>query len=229
MKTKFRKTLSFSDIQSFLESKEGYLERITNGWLRGESFSDHIGESVHAVAAAPPEEREKVLADQLQLAPLEEREQLEQIVRTRVNESESLAQSEQLANRMKERLISYFDEETGWTLKAKPDERSEVVDRFGGTTIQITELKNASFLKEKHRQQLFFFAMVLSLAQGISRPIKLVVRLLGSGTEEVFWYSPKATERKLVEVRRLIHKIEDFLASVDNGPQPRAERLDIAA
>lgn len=229
MKTRFRKTLSFSDIQAFLESQEGYLERITSGWQRGESLSDQIGETVHAVAAAPPEERETVLAQQLQLAQEEDREQLEKIVRERVTGGEALAATEGLTNRRKEKLISYFDQDSGWTFKAKPDEMAEVDDGFGGTTVQITELKNARFMREKHRQQLYFFAMVLSLAQGFSRPIKLIVRLLGSGTSQVFWYSPKLTEKKLCEVRSLIHKIEAFLASVEKRQELSTETVEPVA
>lgn len=227
MKTRFRKTLSFSDIQAFLESKEGYLDRITSGWQRGETLSDHIGETVHAVAAAPPEEREKVLAEQLQLAQVEDREQLEKIVRERVNNGEALAATEGLTNRRKEKLISYFDQESGWTFKAKPDEMAEIDDGFGGTTVQITELKNARFLKERHRQQLYFFAMVVSLAQGFSRPIKLIVRLLGSGTSQEFWYSPKLTEKKLGEVRSLIQRIEAFLTSVENRQELQAVAMNL--
>lgn len=223
MKRVFRKTLSFSDMQTFFESQEAYLDRITRGYQRGEMFSDHVGECVHAVAAASSEEREAILAQQLELAPPEDRQELATTVRERVQSGETLAANERLSDRVKETLISYFDQKSGWILKAKPDEMSEVDDGFGGKTVQITELKNARFLREKHRKQLFFFAMVLSLTQGISKPIKLVVRLLGSGTSQVFWYSPKQTERKLLEVQRVIHKIEEFLTMVGNRQELQKE------
>jgi hypothetical protein len=125
--------------------------------------------------------------------------------------------------------MQYVDPVSGWTLKAKPDEVAEVEGRFGGKIPQITDLKNACFLREKHKRQLFFFGMVLCLARGITTPIKLVVRLLGSDKSEVFWYSPKMTERKLEEVRTVIHRIEDFLETVEKRKESPVDPIASAA
>ena len=225
-----RKTLSFSDMQTFLESPEAYLNRINNGYQRGKTPIDHIGESVHAVAAASLGERDQVLRKQLSLVKEEEREQLEKIVRERVNSSESMAAREGQSHRKKEQLIKYLIPGVmDWTLVAVPDEIAEVDDGFGGKILQITDLKNAFILKERHKRQLFFFGMVLCLALGINKPIKLVVRLLGSGRSIVFWYSPKMTERKLAEVCAVIQRIEKFLEAVEKRHELPVYTMDQAA
>lgn len=206
------KTISFSDMWAFRECPSCYLERVTRKRRPAENIYEAVGEGAHAAIAAPVEEREAILKEHVGKLPSELQEEAEKLMREHIRANERLVQTDAAANRQPEKQLSWFDEISGWTLKAKPDEIG-FITREDSVVLQITDLKTARYMKGKHKEQLYFFGLVASLALKHRGPIKLVLRLLGSESEHVFWYSHLSTERTLLKVRTLIGEIEKFLSN----------------
>jgi|AGTN01.3.fsa_nt_gi hypothetical protein len=207
------KTISFSDLWAFRECPFCYLERIRRKRKPPANIYEAVGEAAHAAIVAPEEEREAIIEKYISQLPEEQQEQAGKMICEHIRANARLVQQDESINRKPEKQLSWFFESIGWILKAKPDEIGYYTDSRGAKVLQITELKTASFLKAKHKEQLYFFGLVASLALGHRGPIKLVLRLLGSETEQVFWYSHFSTERSLAKVRSLIGEIETFLAN----------------
>lgn len=203
-----RKTLSYSDMATFLDDPEKYIERVTSPRKPPEHIHQLVGNVVHAMAPASAEKREQILERQLNSFPEEELAEARERINRFLDAADSL--SREGDGKASEVQLSWKDPVTGWTLKAKPDELS-MLDWGNGEMMEIADLKTASRLKYQHKSQLFFFGLVATLARNYQGPIKLVVKLLGSGTEETFWYSPKATGRSLDKVRNIIRQIERLL------------------
>jgi len=206
------KTISFSDMWAFKQCPFCYLERVTRRRRPAETVYEAVGEGAHAAIAAPAEEREAILRKYVSQVSPEQQEEAEKLMREHIRANERLVEGDQSSDRQPERQLSWLFEETGWTLKAKPDEIGFYTDQSGLRVLQITDLKTASWIKPKHKEQLYFFGLVASLALDHRGPIKLVLRLLGSETEQVFWYSHFSTQRSLARVRALIGEVETFLA-----------------
>lgn len=206
------KTISFSDMWAFRECPSCYLERVTRKRRPAETIYEAVGEAAHAAIAAPSEQRETILKEHISRLPSEQQAEAEKLMREHIYANERLAQADAATGRKSEKQLSWFDEVSGWTLKAKPDEIGFIV---GGDSavLQITDLKTARFMRGKHKEQLYFFGMVASLALNHRGPIKLVLRLLGSESEHVFWYSHFSTQRSLLKLRDLLAEIEMFLAN----------------
>ena len=205
------KTISFTDMKVFLESKEAYLERITTGWKRSDSVPALVGEGAHALAASDEADREGILKEQLEQVPDEERETVERLIREAVANDDNLAENQNIVWRRHERQFSWTDPVTGWTLKAKPDEIALTVEESGGVVLQVAERKTARYLRRKHKDQVFWEGMLVRLQLGYNGPLRLLVRLLGSGTEHTFWHSRKVMDRCLENVRAVIRQIETYL------------------
>jgi hypothetical protein len=213
MAREFRKTLSYSDLATFLEDQELYIERITSPRKPWEHLHQLVGETVHAMAAADDRARDRILDRRLAEVPEEEKEAARSKIMQMIETADALATPAEKTSQ--EEQLSWKDPVTGWILKAKPDEISMLEK---GRLMQISDLKTASRLKYKHKSQLFFFGLVAALAKNYQGPIRLVVKLLGSGLEESFWYSPKATERSLEGIRATIARIEALL--IERGILP---------
>lgn len=206
------KTISFSDIWAFKQCPFCYLERMKRRYRPAETIYEAVGEGAHAAIAAPAEEREAILQKYISQVSPEQQEEAEKMMREHIRANERLVDRDESSDRQPEKQLSWFFEATGWTLKAKPDEIGFYTDQSGLRVLQITDLKTARWIKPKHKEQLYFFGLVASLALDHRGPIKLVVRLLGSETEEVLWYSHFSTQRSLAKVQALIGEIETFLA-----------------
>jgi len=210
------RTLSFSDLRTFQECHYAYVERLTFGFAPTDTIAGAAGEATHALAAVPADEREATLASQLEQLPEDQREKVEGLIRDYTRAADELSLQAAVRNREAEKLLSWRDPVTGWVLKAKPDQIG-FVDSEGQDVLQITELKTARFLRTKHKNQLYFFAMLASLALNFTGPIRLALHLLGSSTPVVFWYSHKATERSLDRVRSVIRQIETVMAETEKS------------
>ena len=96
---------------------------------------------------------------------------------------------------------------TGIKIYAKPDELFFFEDAINQQVMQITDIKTGYRVQRRHKDELFLFGLIASLAKEYYQSIRLVVRMLGSQTEEVFWYSPKLTARCLDELRDTIRQM----------------------
>ena len=109
MAREFRKTLSYSDLATFLEDQELYIERITSPRKPWEHLHQLVGETVHAMAAADDRARDRILDRRLAEVPEEEKEaarsKIMQMIETAdalATPAESTSQEEQLSWRSEE-------------------------------------------------------------------------------------------------------------------------------
>ncbi len=215
------KRLSFSDLWAFNECPQQFLWRRQR--VRGE-FTVHqaVGNVVHKLAAEGDSEAAREYATR-QLARFTPGEQAEanQRIEALAQANEEMSGEDTSCDRKPEKLVIWKDPISGWELVAKPDEVSVTQGRKGLDLLQVTDIKTGGRLKKKHKEQIYFFGMVVSLARDYHGPVKLVVRLLGSRAsqstalpsshvpgEEVLWYSPHLTGKQLDKVRRVIQGIE---------------------
>src|SRR5262249_3718829 len=149
-----------------------------------------VGDTVHAAVAAKPEERAQVIAQFLEKLPEEDREIAAEAVEDLVATADELEDESDATDLKKEKQLSWFDPETGWTLKAKPDETGMTMNDYGREIPMVLDKKTAIHPKYKSRRaalkaldkckrQVFFFGLVYSLVNNYHGPIKLVVRFLG--------------------------------------------------
>jgi len=194
-----------------------------------------IGDLTHrAVAEDDLDTRESELKAQIASLPAADRLEAERIVRELIENDDKLDTGEVHEQKKDKVLLSCPAPIVGWTLLAKPDETGLVdSDRKPLVTIvqtvengaavvadqvlQIVEKKTAYVLRKKHKDQVFFAGMVAQIGKALGHegPIKLVIRLLRSKTEHVFWYSRAATERNLHRVGAVIRRIENAIAKDD--------------
>jgi hypothetical protein len=212
-----RKSLSFSDMRAFMDCPWSYLERITSKRRPPERIEEIVGEATHDLAAAPVEQRQPILSKYIRDTDPTQRAEVEKLVRERISVADQMSQSASHVGEKinKEKPLSWFDPVSGWQLFAKPDETKFFLTEHGVHVLDIIELKTGYVLKKKHREQLYHFGMVASLALNHQGPIRLVVRLLGSGKSHEFRYYHGATAGSLAKVRAMIEQIEQFLAATE--------------
>jgi len=124
-------------------------------------------------------------------------------------------------------VYKWLFEAIGWTLCAKPDkvefvvedgrEIMEITDYKSGNSYEYTDPRSNEIVyrpKRKHKEQIFFFALVVSLAQSWTGPIRLKIRYWGNKAEcQPMWFSHRRTDERLDEVARQIKLIEGYLAA----------------
>ncbi|MBZ0188188.1 MAG: PD-(D/E)XK nuclease family protein [Candidatus Obscuribacterales bacterium] len=206
-----RRILSHSDITLFLEDPDAFLLKITGKPRPPETLYQIVGNVVHRLASGT----DKCAGDEFIRRRLEQlseadKEKAFNLIRKHMDAIAYLDESYTEGSPDREKKLAWTDPVTLWSLVAKPD---ELIIAHGNDYMQIADFKTAFRLSPKHKEQLYFFAMVASLATGYKGPVRLVVKLLGSRCKEVFWYSPKATARSLSIVRSVIARIEVFLVS----------------
>lgn len=213
-----QRSVSFSDIWAFLLCELRYMFYKLGADRVEDRPHDIVGQIVHeAVAKGDAGARQDKLETQLKALPKDQRAEVEADAQKCLENSETLEAEDDGKYRVRtERLIRVTDEETGWDLVAKPDEISRVIDdKFGKEVIQVVDKKTAHRLKDRDRDQVFFFGLVVYLKNRLtfSGSIKLVVKLLRADYRPVrtFWFSRSRVNEQLEEVRSVIRRIEAAL------------------
>lgn len=240
-----RRSISNSDIEAWLECHLQYLFRRRGVRKTQPPEVQHIvGDATHEVAAVEdPQERVNIVARQLERLPVEKREEAARLITKHVAVADQLdeAEEETVVEREKEKLERWTDPVTGWDFVMKSDKIGYIRDERGREVMQISDRKTsvhprykrnwrtAKRQTEKVRRQLFFFALVASLARGYLWAIKLVAEFTGEpepGAEVnrhyeddnpgvassehtlTFWSAPRMREKALVQLRTVIGEIE---------------------
>lgn len=205
------RTLSFSDMALYLEDREAYYRKLTEPRQQPGTVPELVGAVVHRMASTNSQDAdEEPFSDAMNRLSESERLEARASIADRLEAMAELSAQDEISV-LREKQLSWRDPVTGWKLKAKPDEIA--LPGTSNNYMEIADLKTAYRMKKKHRDQLYFFGLVASLATGYDGPIKLVVKLLGSRTRQEFWYSPKVTAAALERVRDTVIEIEAFLVS----------------
>lgn len=205
------RTLSFSDMALYLEDREAYYRKLTEPRRQPGTVPELVGAVVHRIASTNSQDSdEEPFSDAMNRLSESERLEARASIADRLEAIAELSAQDEISV-VREKQLSWRDPVTGWKLKAKPDEIA--LPGASNNYMEIADLKTAYRLKKKHRDQLYFFGLVASLATGYDGPIKLVVKLLGSRTRQEFWYSPKVTAAALERVRDTVIEIDAFLVS----------------
>jgi len=177
---------------------------------------------------------------QLQMVPVEKRDQVEVDVDELSFHAQELSDEEVTAEE-KEVQLFWQDPVTGWTVYAKPDQRFWFEDKLRNKVMQITEVKSqALFAKRYHWDQIFLFGLIAAMAENYEGPIRLVlqfpyvamlksqgvkwVKITDANGERLInvdelhseverWYSPKMTEEKLEALRADLRLMEECFGS----------------
>lgn len=209
------KQLSYTDKKAFEECPLQYKFRKERRRRAQATIHEVAGDVAHAMAAEEPKNRDEAeIVEQLKRLPEAEREEAKQLVTELIAAADELEDDEDVEDKTKETQLSWEDPVTGWKLFAKPDEIGMVDGGRGRDVLQLTDLKSAESLKRKHKDQMYFFALVAHLAKvrNYYGPIKLVVKLLKTKTEaEVGFFSPRETDRVLLRIRWTIRMIEQAI------------------
>lgn len=207
------RSLSFSDWNRFEECELSYCKSKRRERRAPREIHQIIGDLTHrATAKAEGEEREADLARQLERLPEETRVEAERIVRELIENDVTLDEAgDEVHDQQKDKLLLRCSAPVQhWELVAKPDETGMVDGGKGRDVLQLVEKKTAFYLRKKAKDQVFFAGMVAQVGRALSYdgPVKLVIRLLRSKQEHVFWYSRAATERNMFRVASVIRRIE---------------------
>jgi hypothetical protein len=207
------RTLSFSDSCQFELCELGYFKRKNRERKAPRDVHQIIGDLTHrATAKEEGEGREADLARQLDRLPEETRVEAERIVRELIENDDSLDEAgDEVHDQQKDRLLLRCAAPVPhWELVAKPDETGMVDGGRGRDVLQLLEKKTAFNLRKKAKDQVFFAGMVAQVGRALSYdgPVRLVIRLLRSKQEHVFWYSRSATERNMFRIASVIRRIE---------------------
>ncbi len=214
------RTLSFSDIRVFEDCELAYQKRKNRERKAPRQIHQIIGDLTHRGAAAVDQaSREADLIKQLQRLPKEARLEAERVVRELLETDDELDEAGgEVKDQQKDKLLLRCPApDRNWVLVAKPDETGMVEGERGRPVLQLVEKKTAFKLKKKNKDQVFFAGMVAQVGRVLSHdgPVKLVIRLLRSGEEHVFWYSRQATERNMFRIASVIRRIEAAVATGD--------------
>lgn len=214
------RTLSFSDIRVFEDCELAYQKRKNRERKAPREIHQIIGDLTHrGAAAADQESREADLLKQLKRLPTEAREEAERVVRELLDTDDELDEAGgEVKDQQKDKLLlRCAAPDRNWELVAKPDETGMVDGERGRQVLQLVEKKTSYRLKKKNKDQVFFAGMVAQVGRVLSHdgPVKLVIRLLRSGEEHVFWYSRQATERNMFRIASVIRRIEAAVATGD--------------
>lgn len=205
-----------------------------------ERIARTVGKAVeNAVAAETHEEREAAIDDLVKRLPREEQADALKRVDELVARADELYDDSEESDQQVQ--FSWTDPVTGWTLVAKPDEVKYVQDDDGRGVKQIIDDKTSWRLTAKHKRNIFFFGLVVSLSDEEEEarlrkqgerptrfPLQLVVRLLGTPPvdpetgeqpemgerEHKFWYSRGRQQEKLDEIRRAIREMDAAFAEI---------------
>lgn len=214
------RTLSFSDMRVFEECELAYQKRKNRERKAPREIHQIIGDLTHRGAAAMDEAtRERDLIRQLARLPEAAREEAERVVRELLETDDELDEAGgEVKDQQKDKmLLRCSAPNPNWELVAKPDETGMVDGERGRQVLQLVEKKTSFKLRKKNKDQVFFAGMVAQVGRVLSHdgPIKLVIRLLRSGEEHVFWYSRQATERNMFRIASVIRRIEAAVATGD--------------
>lgn len=206
----FKKTLSYSCIEAFSKDPEIFIERKLKGIPKPDNLYQYVGNVVHKAASGNRVDVKDLDRSEIERLSPGSHDDASRMIQNCLESARQMDQFNIGPKVQKEKQLTWLDPRTGWQLKAKPDELSMVP--FGDSELmEIADLKTAKKFKFRHREQLFFFGLVASLAFNYRGPIRLVVKLLGSNSQKEFWYSPKATQKSLLRVRSTISEIESYL------------------
>ncbi len=214
------RTLSFSDLKVFDECELAYKKRKGRERRAPRQIHQIIGDLTHRGAAAVDQtSREADLLQELRRLPKADRDEAERVVRELLETDDELDEaSGEVQDQQKDKvLLRCSAPHPNWELVAKPDETGLVDGGRGRPVLQLVEKKTSHRLKRKNKDQVFFAGMVAQVGRALSHdgPVKLVIRLLRSGEEHVFWYSRQATERNMFRIASVIRRIEAAVATGD--------------
>ena len=232
-----KRSLSFSDLWTFLECPKEYLARLQRKKQK-RTKEQVVGNATHAIAEQHGEQTEEVrtlIAEELAQLPEAEREETLVRIQQVAANAQAMAEldGEDDDDTDRESVYKWVFEAIGWTLCAKPD-KVDFVTEDGRQIMEITDYKSGSSHefheadgsisyrpKRKHKDQIYFFAMVVSLALGWTGPIRLRIRYWGNKAEcKPMYYSHRRTQEQLNEVAGYISRIESFVSAQEFPTRP---------
>lgn len=233
-----KRSLSFSDLWTFEECPEEYLARLQRKKQK-RTMEQVVGDATHAMAENHGEQTAEIrrfIEQEVSLLPEEDREEALQRIERIAHNAQDMAETDRQDDEDTDResVYRWLFEALGWTLCAKPD-KVEFVNEGGRQVMVITDYKSGSsheyidprskaliyLPKRKHKEQIFFFAMVVSLAQNWTGPIRLKIRYWGNKAEcQPMWYSHRRTGERLDEAARQIKLVEDYLSAKKFSGKP---------
>lgn len=224
-----KRSISFGELWTFEECPQQYLALL----MRKKQLvtkEQVVGNATHALAENRGEKTESVkrlIARELSFLPAEERDEtLARIELVNANAMEmAAADNDDDSETERETVYRWLFEAMGWTVCAKPD-RVEIVQENGQQILDILDYKSGSSYeyttekgvsyrpKRKHKEQIYFFALVVSKAMNWTGKIRMRIRYWGNKSEcEPMWYSHYRTQTKLDELGRQLKRIEEYLAA----------------
>ena len=226
-----KRSLSFSDLWTFLECPEEYLARLQRKKQK-RSKEQVVGDATHAIAEQHGKKTAEIrefIRHELALLPAEQREETLKAIEVVAANAQEMAEHDEEDDDETDResVHRWLFERLGWTLCAKPD-KVDFVMEGGRQIMEITDYKSGKSHeyydsvsgktvyrpKRKHKEQIYFFALVVGLAMNWTGPIRLRIRYWGNKAEcEPMWFSHRRTQEALEEIAGHIAKIESYLAA----------------
>lgn len=233
-----KRIISHTGLKIFDECPQAYIDWASRRRKQKRTVGNLVGDATHGIAEENGQlsaKVEKLIVSQLPLLPEDEREEaLARIEEVAANAREMAeADDEDTDEAGRELVYRWFFEESGWTLCAKPDKVNFVVEK-GEKIMEIRDYKSGSshetlgengkklyFARRKHKEQLFFFALVVSLASNWTAKIRLSIRYWGNKVDcKPFWYSRSRQSEELKELKVKLKRIEEYLASRNFPAKP---------
>ena len=210
------RSISYSDLRAFLKCPKLFHDRMTRGW-QPPTPNEAVSNALHAIAQHRGDmvAAKRQVDQQLKMLSEADRAAAEAELAERAPKIAAMVRLED-PNAIREKVFRWLDQESGWTLCAKPD-RVRFIGEGRHRLLEITDYKDAVKYNKKRRGQLYFFALVLSRALEHNGKIKLVVNPFARQGEEsqpldVFHYSHWLSDPELRKIRGQLARIEEYMA-----------------
>lgn len=212
------RSIAWGDLKVYRRCPEFFRHRMTQGW-EPPTAQEAISNALHAIA----EHRGDLAAatvqveQQIALVPDQDREFVRAQIAERAPKVVEAVKKEDPTS-IREKVFRWLDPKSGWTLCAKPD-RVEFVPQGRRTMMVISDYKDSMNYNRRKRDQLFFFALVLSRALNFNDKICCVVEYLPRGRRgqkvqlDKFFFSHWQSDYQLREVQADLEQIDRFLAA----------------
>lgn len=224
-----KRSISFGELWTFEECPQQYLARLMRQ-KQTVTKEQVVGNATHALAETKGEKTaavERLIARELACLPAHEQEEtLARIELVSANAKEMAeADNDDDGDTERETVYRWFHKESGWWLCAKPD-KVEIVEEDGKQILDILDYKSGASYeygtddgvsyrpKRKHKEQIYFFALVVANAMNWTGKIRLRIRYWGNKAEcKPMWYSHYRSPGKLLELSAVLKRIEEYVAN----------------
>lgn len=183
------------------EDRASVLGDAVHKFMRGMNEASVVNDLQERIAELPEEEREKVVQLAAAIA---------------VKKKSNLKSGD---NVRVERLQSWLDSETNWTIFSQPD-RVEILADEHGEYIQVLDWKMTKYIRRRHKEAARLFGLIQFMRGKGRMRIKLVIEcLVDASCNWSEWFSTSDALELLREVQETLTRLDESMKCDAHAPR----------